>query len=71
VESVAVLLYISSVLAHSFSKVNSMERLLCAARKPVVNKDVRGKMKVRLFEAGKEFSALMELLLRGWLGTKT
>lgn len=32
-----------------------------------VHKDVRSKVKVRLFEAGGEFSALVESLLREWL----
>lgn len=32
-----------------------------------IHKDVRSKVKVRLFETGGEFSALVELLLREWL----
>ena len=32
-----------------------------------IHKDVRSKVKVRLFETGGEFSALVESLLREWL----
>lgn len=32
-----------------------------------LHKDVRNKVKVRLFEQGAEFSALVESLLRDWL----
>jgi hypothetical protein len=32
-----------------------------------IHKDVRSKVKVRLFEAGGEFSGLVESLLRDWL----
>jgi len=32
-----------------------------------IHKDIRSKVKVRLFEIGGEFSALVESLLRGWL----
>ncbi len=32
-----------------------------------IHKDVRGKVKARLFEQGGEFSALVESLLRDWL----
>lgn len=32
-----------------------------------VHKDVRNKVKARLFEQGGEFSALVESLLRAWL----
>ena|ERR1017187_6415885 len=35
-----------------------------------VHKDVRSKVKVRLFETGGEFSALVESLLRDWLAMK-
>jgi hypothetical protein len=35
-----------------------------------VHKDVRAKVKVRLFESGGEFSGLVETLLRGWLEGK-
>jgi hypothetical protein len=34
-----------------------------------IHKDVRTKTKVRLFETGGEFSALVESLLRVWLKT--
>jgi hypothetical protein len=32
-----------------------------------IHKDIRGKVKMRLFETGGEFSALVESLLREWL----
>jgi hypothetical protein len=32
-----------------------------------IHKDVRSKVKVRLFETGGEFSALVESLLQDWL----
>jgi hypothetical protein len=35
-----------------------------------VHKDVRTKVKMRLFETGGEFSALVESLLRDWLKTQ-
>jgi len=35
-----------------------------------IHKDVRSKVKVRLFENGGEFSALVESLLREWLAKK-
>jgi hypothetical protein len=34
-----------------------------------VHKDVRSKVKVRLFESGGEFSGLVESLLKDWLNT--
>jgi hypothetical protein len=33
-----------------------------------IPKDVRSRVKMRLFETGGEFSGLVESLLRGWLG---
>jgi hypothetical protein len=35
-----------------------------------IHKDVRSKVKMRLFESGGEFSGLVELLLRDWLNKK-
>ena len=36
-----------------------------------VHKDIRTKVKVRLFQSGGEFSALVESLLREWLEGQT
>jgi hypothetical protein len=53
--------------SEGWTETSTTQRAQLVQMSVYIHKDVRSKLKVRLFESGGEFSGLVEWLLRDWL----